>query len=206
MTAAQRAALSPALFNAMVARAERIITADWALAWDHVRLVSGGAAWSDHVAVELFLRHVATSNVQLTIFSPCGWAPSTGRFLGADDTGNWRLANRYHDAFATVRGESSFADLRAAGRSGGEVYCRHVGFRARNTAIAQAAQRALAFSWASGDAPDAGGTLDTWNKLPASVVGAHRVHVPMAGLVALVGEKKRPRDEEEPAAAADNQA
>ena len=49
------AKMNATVFDAMTAAALRTITDHWHLSPQNVRLVSGGAAWADHVAVRLFL-------------------------------------------------------------------------------------------------------------------------------------------------------
>jgi hypothetical protein len=52
------AAKMTALFGLMCESALKAIAADWKLAPETVRLVSGGSAWADHVAVRLYLDSV----------------------------------------------------------------------------------------------------------------------------------------------------
>ncbi len=51
--------MNASLFRRMCATALDIIRTEWKLTPPDVRLVSGGAAWSDHVAVQLYLEGVA---------------------------------------------------------------------------------------------------------------------------------------------------
>ncbi len=126
-------------------------------------LVSGGAAWSDHLAVHLYLHR---STYQLPIMSlclhlPCPFDSSSNKYLdnGARD---WRinpgwLANYYHEKFNV----NSLAEISEAIRQGAVVNVWN-GFHARNSKIAQA-MYLLAFTWHTHQ-PDDGGTKDTWNK------------------------------------------
>lgn len=173
------APLSPALYERMVARAEAIIRDEFGLDVGAVELVSGGAAWSDHVAVALFLRHTPPA---LTVYAPCEWDADSGRFVDNGRGRRWTenpgyYANVLHERFATTAGATPFADLRGAVALGATIRAGH-GFHARNTSIADAATHMIAFSWSDGAAPDAGGTRDTWSKCGA----AHKVHVPMTSL------------------------
>lgn len=127
-------------------------------------LVSGGAAWADHVAVTLFLRG-KVSGLELHI--PCGWDAKSTQFI---DTGayHWaanpgRTANAYHRSFSKTIGRSSLSEI-AFAQEKGAVLTMHNGFHARNTVIARECDRAVCLTWADGDAPTDGGSLDTWRK------------------------------------------
>lgn len=181
--------LNRALFDAMIRRAEEIITERFGLEWDGVRLVSGGAAWSDHVAVHCHQRHSAETS--LIVWAPCGLT-SLGRF--ADTRVRSRsnpggLANRLHESFARLTGIDSFNDLRKVHSC---VDSSQAGFHARNGAIARSCDYMIAFSWATGDAPDTGGTLDVWTRCPLEA-GTRKIHVPMDTLVPRP-EKRRHAD------------
>lgn len=173
------APLSPALFERMVARAEAIIRDEFGLDVGAVELVSGGAAWGDHVAVTLFLRHTMPA---LTIYAPCEWDGDTGRFVDNGRGPGWKenpahYANKLHANFATITALRPADDMLDAVARGATIHAGR-GFHARNTSIADAATHMIAFSRADGAAPERGGTRDTWNKCSA----AHKVHVPMSRL------------------------
>jgi hypothetical protein len=129
-----------------------------------IELVSGGAAWADHVAVRLFLDGKASS---LTLHLPCPFVD--GKYL---DTGSndWRTnpgqsANYYHQKFSQAMGCDTLADIQTAISKGANVVVG-AGFHQRNSQIAKS-DVLLAFTWAVGDTPSDGGTLDTWNKCKA---------------------------------------
>ncbi|KAI9355067.1 hypothetical protein DFJ73DRAFT_287720 [Zopfochytrium polystomum] len=173
------------LFVAMIDAAERTIVDEWKLDWERVQLVSGGAAWADHVAVRLFKKHPST---KLTLHFPC-------RFLSHEpsprfeDTGlgGWRQnpgrsANTYHDSFSRAIGASSLSELAAAvAHERVIVGTERGGFHFRNTKVAAQAQRMIALARGGSAAPESGGTLDTWSKCKGL-----KLHVALGGLLGAV--------------------
>ena len=152
-------------------------------------LISGGAAWADHVAVTLFLRGKVSG---LELHLPCEWDTTMTQFA---DTGasHWaanpgRTANSYHRKFSAVLGRSSFKEL-AAARAKGAVFTTYSGFHVRNSVIARECDRTISLTWATGDAPTSGGSLDQWRKCTKA-----KEHVPLQTLVsagtALVTKRK----------------
>lgn len=164
------------LFDAMVAKARSVIES-MAL-WETVHLVSGGAAWSDHVAVGLFLQGQAAG---LTLHLPCTMAD---KFQDNGDT-RWeknpgRLANARHRMFSSSTGIASLREILEAERRGAILRSGYDGFHSRNTAVANDCDVLIAFSWAKEDGPNEGGTMDTWKK--AGRARVKRVHVSLASL------------------------
>lgn len=168
--------LNALLFAQMVARAEEIITRDWGLQWTRVHLISGGAAWADHVAVALFLAH---PDATLTVHAPAQWDATTGRFLDNGRGADWKtnpahLTNALHERFAAKTGRQAFLELRDAHSLGASINATDkAGFHARNNAIAAQADRMMAFSWSDGAEPTDGGTRYTWERCGAH----HKIHV-----------------------------
>lgn len=124
-------------------------------------MVSGGAAWSDHVAVQLFLNHPES---KLTLCLPCEWDTKLGQHI---DTGkkDWRvnpgqLANRYHLEFSKDIKQSSLAMITKA-IALGAVIKAHKGFHARNLQVGKS-DYLIAFSYSTTTEPTDGGTLHTW--------------------------------------------
>lgn len=156
--------MTPSLYGKMVAVAETAIVGDWGLDPRNVVLVSGGSAFSDHVAVSLFLRDPARFR-GLTLFLPCGFLD--GRFA---DSGPWdwktnpgQYLNYLHRQFSRAVGVQSLAEIQELERHRNAVLDSSAfGFHGRNSLVA-GADYVLAFT-SGGAEPADGGTADTWRK------------------------------------------
>lgn len=145
-----------------------------------VVLYSGGAALSDHVAVDLFnegyVRH-------LTIYSPCKWSSNSGLMDKINNTSgsqfhdnglyDWRVnpgktANYYHREFSKQLNKHSLAEIDWAIIKGA-IFDVSNGFHQRNSKIAFC-DYLIAYGIEKGDEPKDGGTQDTWNKCTAPKV------------------------------------
>ncbi|KAJ3113001.1 hypothetical protein HK100_002134 [Physocladia obscura] len=153
---------SESLFGAIVAKAEDIVTNEWEFDWGQVHLISGGAAWTDHAAIRLFLAH---PSAKLTLHFPCQFI--VGPKPQFEDLGStdWRknsgqMANQYHKQFSSVINSNSMLEILEAIEAGAVVATDSRGFHDCNTKIALA-QRMIAFTWSKGISPEKGGTLDT---------------------------------------------
>ncbi|RUP48371.1 hypothetical protein BC936DRAFT_144662 [Jimgerdemannia flammicorona] len=180
--------MTKSIFDAMLAKAESLIERQLKLEWEQVTLISGGAAWSDHVAVQLFLLH----DCHLTLFIPCDWDHKTRQFVDNGEP-NWRVnpgrcANRYHVMFKLATGYEPLNDIQAAVYIGATIDASHHGFHARNNAIAQNSDVLIAFSWGTGNSPADGGTSFTWKQCRAQ----RKIHVslPDIGGCAQVAKEK----------------
>lgn len=148
-----RQCLTKLAYKRMCTEAERIITDEFKLDWSHVTLVSGGAAWSDHVAVTLFEKH---KTCKLQLFFPCEFKNNV--FVSNS------TANQYHAQFSRVMDMNSRLQLTTAmGKQGCEVDMTSQGFLDRNTRIAKKSQFMIAFT-RNGAEPNDGGTGNTWSK------------------------------------------
>ena len=128
---------------------------------EEIVLVSGGAAWFDHIAVMAYL--CEDSRLDLELHLPCSFE---ARFK---DNGlrDWRsnpgfLSNRYHDTFSRETGIESLKDISQSIQRGCTVYI-HNGFHERNEKLVQDLDLLIAFG-AGTDAPESGGTRYTWDK------------------------------------------
>lgn len=123
-------------------------------------LVSGGAAWADHLAVDLFLSGHAG---ELTLHFP---TPFDKRFIGPQ-AGAASAANYYHSIFSRITGRNSLAEIQRALDIGAistsePAASSYGGMFARNAKVAQS-EKMLAYTFGIAR-PTGGGTLDTWNK------------------------------------------
>lgn len=105
-------------------------------------LVSGGAAWADHVAVKLFLNKEVPN---LKLFFPCQFL---GQVAGFDPTplndherqkgySTGETANRLHARFTRKMGFNSLGELELAIQQGAKVFVPKGGFYGRNALVAQ---------------------------------------------------------------------
>lgn len=148
--------MTPALWNWMLIDAmERIPKG--------AHVVSGGAAWADHLAVALFVNGYVK---ELTLHLP---APiENGWFVGPDKSAA-SAANYYHRKFSMVISRHSIGEIELAARMThchGTVEPVAAGYGAmfaRNSKVARADEM-LAYTFGTGPVPDDGGTKDTWDK------------------------------------------
>lgn len=147
------------LFNKMVSVCKYMLAN-----LQEITLVSGGAAWADHVAVRLYLDGYVS---KLILHLPCNW--DNGKYYdnGSSDwrTNPGKMANNYHQKFSQILCTNSLEEINRAIEKGAEVHI-HRGFHARNTLVAKC-DYLIALTWSDTDTPAAGGTLDTWNKCKA---------------------------------------
>lgn len=138
-------------------------------------LVSGGAAWADHVAVDLSLNMVVDPG-QTTLMLPEVYVGRKYKDSGYGSTGG--TANYYHRRFSQKMGYDTLAQI---GQCHAVLeYKSGANFFSRNTDIAKSCDYLLAFTFGRGpyltpvahdatvSAADAGlkdgGTADTWKK------------------------------------------
>lgn len=105
-------------------------------------LVSGGAAWADHVAVKLFLNKEVP---KLKLFFPCRFDESTVQFdptpLNEHErqrgysTGD--TANKLHARFSRKMSTNSLGEIHMAIKKGAVVVVPKGGFFGRNALVAQ---------------------------------------------------------------------
>lgn len=129
----------------------------------HAHVVSGGAAWADHLAVALFLSGHAH---ELTLHLPAPFA--NGRFLGPNKSAG-SISNYYHERFSKVIGIDSLnqieqvASMDNVDGSFEPVAEGYVAMFTRNKKVAQC-ERMLAYTFGTGDIPADGGTKNTWDQ------------------------------------------
>lgn len=136
-------------------------------------LVSGGAAWADHLAVALFLSGHASA---LTLHLPAPFR--NGRFVGPSSSAG-SASNYYHQLFSRAIGRNTLADIAAVASMpnvSGTFEPAAPGFTAmfaRNKLVAKS-DHMLAYTFGTGAVPADGGTANTWNQCTGN-----RLHVPL---------------------------
>lgn len=136
---------------------------------ERVRLVSGGSAWADHVAVLLFLDD--PERFDLELFLPCAFKWGDKEFATSGSP-NWQAdpgksLNTYHKRHSRATGRRTLHDIvtaRALGATVHEPEPEYIGFHARNTRVAAQGGTMLAFTFGEKGVPATSGTRSTWNK------------------------------------------
>lgn len=145
---------------------------------DH--LVSGGAAWADHLAVAMFLGGNAR---YLTLHLPAPF--EDGRYSIPDNSreSSGSAANWYHWKFSTAIGRDTLLDIEKAAamdNCDGTFEPAAHGYGAmfnRNKKVAASADLMYAYTFGTGATPADGGTKDTWDQCKGK-----RIHVPLPRL------------------------
>lgn len=127
-----------------------------------VTLVSGGAALSDHIAVDLYLEGLVN---HLILYFPCDWNEKKCQFSEVTTKTSRgdvaKLANRLHSSFSLhVGNKNSLKDIQMAIDKGAQVIVGD-GFLGRNAILAQNVDAMIAFTFDKKMTP---GTQYVWNE------------------------------------------
>ena len=126
-------------------------------------LISGGAAWADHVAVWAFGTELVTN---LTLHLPAPFV--NGEFKGDYGTSG-NACNFYHEKFSRVMGFDSRDHLLQALMHNTVAFTTqressgYGAMFARNKLVAEQCTHMVAFTFGEGDVPADGGTKMTWD-------------------------------------------
>ncbi len=156
-------------YDAMTIVAEALIEQIRENNYPITTLVSGGAAWADHVAVRLFLKKKVN---RLRLFLPCEW--NDGQFkshaaiVSQGEVGKqWNSAmdygqilNTYHRAFFNKTRIHSLSEIQSAKGEGAELLPCRGGFYGRNAMVAKS-DFVLAMTFGDKHVVKDGGTADT---------------------------------------------
>lgn len=171
------AKVSSELYAAMVQKAKdtiRVLSQEHHIEIDC--LVSGGAAFADHVAVTLFLMRYVP---RLMLFLPCPFDPETAKF--ADERGDTgTIANHHHMKFSNKLGFDSRLQLKKAMEMEDCLTRVKMGFKNRNSLVAFEADALLAMTFGSGPVVKDGGTADTVAKFLARKDRGPAYHMDLA--------------------------
>jgi hypothetical protein len=135
-------------------------------------LISGGAAWADHLAIYAYLAGWCQS-LELKLPAPL----ASDRFLG-DFKSSGSASNHYHHIFGNIIEENTIIQISHAIRMGATFDFEPMlsgisGMFIRNAKIAKDCTSIIAYTFGDGDIPADGGTKNTWNKAKTT----ERVHI-----------------------------
>ena len=171
--------MSLSLYKKMVRTAESWIKGR-VDSWRQVHLVSGGAAWADHVAISLYKLH---PEARLTLHLPCPWDHAHQKFLDSGER-DFKLnpggtSNFYHREFSDKVGSDTLRGIHEVVSSGAPevTIVEGKGLFERNAKVAKS-EVILAFTFGVGDTPKDGGTRYTWDLASH----AERVHFSLVGM------------------------
>ena len=121
-------------FRAMMDMAAKTIDGKVGLPRRDVVLVSGGSAWSDHVAVSLYLDAVQSMSpfAGLRLYLPCAIDVKSNAFTPLDRCG--RILNKLHAQFGRTCGMNTVGEIVMALRTGATATVSH-GFLACDVRI-----------------------------------------------------------------------
>ena len=162
--------LSKSVYEKMYLAAKKIVHE-----FTDPQLVSGGAAWGDHLAVSLFL---AKEVKKLTLHFPCEFNSRVSKFAEAGFRSSGGTANYYHRLFSQKMAGNDTATLHGIQKAllAGAESTISTGFLARNKLVAKS-DVILAFTFGE-SGPKDGGTKHTWDHARK----AKRIHVPISFL------------------------
>ena len=171
------AKMSKDIFDSMLRNTLSIIKIDFGLNLADVILVSGGSAWSDHVAVRLWLDAVVSMDIEqfagLTLYVPCDIGDD--HCFVSNHSGS--ILNDLHSRFSAKTGLQSITDIICCKALGAVVNSDFKSFHKRNLQVAKS-DYMIAYTWGSTNVPKPGGTKDTWDHCKSK----HKVHVPLSTL------------------------
>ena len=125
---------------------------------ENVILVSGGSAWADHAAVQLYLRGTFAG---LELYLPTNFDLENNCYV---NTRQGKLLNLLHTKCKNKIGIDVFSELACVIQdSNCKIFIKN-GFFSRNSLIAKESDHLIAFTFYDKDAPIGGGTYDTWKK------------------------------------------
>jgi len=146
-------------FDAMCLVASGLLEQINGINYPITHLVSGGAAWADHVAVRLFLDKKVPN---LRLFIPAEWEDGKYHDTGERDsnTNPGGTANYWHKQFQLRTGINGLSDIQIAKAYGAKLYFCRGGFHGRNAMVAKS-DFILACTFGDKHMVKEGGTADT---------------------------------------------
>jgi hypothetical protein len=148
--------LTPTMYEQMLNITEKFIVSN-----NPATVVSGGAAWADHLAVTLYLKDVVAD---LTLYLPHSFDMKVHEYLDdsvIDDRYHvGRVSNWYHKRFSDKIKHDSLDEIFKAIEKGAKVEVGN-GFFDRNALIAKVSTHLIAFTFGNKETLKDGGTANT---------------------------------------------
>jgi hypothetical protein len=164
-------------------------------------LVSGGAAWADHLAVRAFLDPSRGLVQGLKLYLPASF--ERGRYIPDPSVqfNPGKTSNYYHEQFSRAIGANTLSEIAQAAENGANLIVEP-GFFNRNASVSHT-EILLAFTFGADEAPATfrrlspgfrdpraaglkdGGTSDTWKKATASET-TRKIHVSLTSLAGQI--------------------
>lgn len=163
------------LFERMMDRCRYQLWNIWKLTPGTVRLVSGGSAWCDHLAVRLWVLD-KPKFAGCRLYLPCDFANS--QFDVRHPCG--KTLNELHNECSEKLKTNTLVEIGTA--PGIELCMKSRSFYERNARVAADAQYMIALTWGkSTTIPADGGTKHTWS-CAKNIDSKHKVHIPLCSL------------------------
>ena len=126
--------------------------------WSDILLISGGAAWADHIAIRLFLNHQKS---KLNLFLPAKWDDINCEY-DSKNLKYGKVSNFYHHKFSEKIKINSLKEIEQVIKHDNVQKIECNGFIARNLKVGET-DFLIAFSF-DDEKPKSGGTKITWDK------------------------------------------
>jgi hypothetical protein len=170
------AKMSADLFNRMLLKTQEIIEQNVSNP-KHLTLVSGGAAYADHIAVRLFLERPKelADHILLHLFLPAPFNTATNKYEGGFKSSG-SIANYYHSLFSKKMEYNTMTDITSAIQQGARIEV-FKGFYARNIEVGKT-DLLIAFTWGV-KGVKAGGTKHTFTHSTAP----KKIHIGLGELI-----------------------
>lgn len=187
--------LTKPIFQLMVEKAKSVLFETWIQNWDlysveknPIILISGGAAWADHVTVQVFLDWIKEQKpVKLEIHVPHTVNTETVQFVEGSRNGfsnPGKSANQSFAYFSSQMGRNMIQDfitLQTIPQC--TIYTHYTGFKHRDRVVAKKSDRMLALTWgdSTSEPKEGSGTAFTWSCFNPSEK-SYKIHIPLSTL------------------------
>jgi len=143
------------------------------------RLIAGGSAVADHLAVGFFLRDLVPG---LSLHFPAFYSRSTCEYVEPYEKCAGSISNYWHREFSRKCGGNSLKSIHDALSKPGVSHKTHMGFELRNQAIAEECDAIVAFTFGTKAAVKHGDSWDTIKQciersIPTCHVDLHSMHI-----------------------------